>query len=161
MAEGVADQQTFEIFKLCLEFADRTTARRAGANTFFVSLHSIIASVVAYVAAVRLPKGNLDHFSLVIIAAVGVTLSLTWWGILRYFRRLNRAKWEVINNIEKAMPIQPFTQEWQILHPEEASGKRLGWFRRNRHREATVVEQVVPLAFAIVYVLLGIRVIAS
>lgn len=152
------DARSFELFKLCLELADRTTARRAGANTFFVSLHSVVASVVGYLAAIQHTK-EYDRFSLAVLALVGVVLSLTWWALLRYYRRLAKAKWDVINDMETELPAQPFMQEWSLLHPDEVKGKApRSWRQRNRHREATVVEQVVPLTFAAVYLLLGLKV---
>ncbi len=153
------DATFMDLFKLCVEMADRNSARRAGANTFFVSLHAVVASVVGYMTAKRTAEQPFDHFALVSLSIVGVTLSLTWWGILRYYRRLSKAKWDVINDMEKVLPVAPFSDEWKTLHPAVPPGAKEGWFKRNRHREATLVEQFVPLTFAAVYVALGARVL--
>jgi hypothetical protein len=160
-----------EQYKLAVEMADRISARRAGANSFFVTLNAALAAVVGLLAAAREtgPHANtpsFDSFGLSLAAIAGIVLSLTWWAILRYYRRLNRAKFIVINEMEKALPEHPYAREWEILHPEEAatpvSGETgfKGWLRRGRHREASVVEQVVPFVFAAIYLALVARVIS-
>ncbi len=94
----------------------------------------------------------------------GVVLATVWWALLRYYRRLSRAKWTVINRMEARLPAQPFTEEWQELRADAAGqaptkrGPFAGRVRlRVAHREATVVEQWVPFVFIFLYVILGIR----
>jgi hypothetical protein len=159
-----------ELYKTAVEMADRTSARRAGANSFFLTLNTALAAVVGIVSSARrpYPHGNVptfDAYGLVLTAIAGVVLSLTWRALLRYYRRLNGAKFDVINEMEKSMPAQPYTDEWAILHPpstpsESATNWTRWWRRTVKHREATVVEQVVPLVFAVIYVALAIRVLA-
>ena len=159
-----------ELYKLAVEMADRVSARRAGANSFFFTLHAALAAFVGVVSAARAaPPGGVvpsfDPFGLVVTAVAGLVLSLTWWQLLRYYRRLNRAKFAVITRMETDLPERPFTEEWAALHPGELPGpdKQANenaisrWLRRSRHREATVVEQVVPLVFAGIYIVLGLR----
>lgn len=151
--------------------ADRTTARRAGTNSFFLTLHAALAAFVGLVSSARRasPKSSeptFDPFGLIVIAVAGVVLSITWWALLRYYRRLNRAKFAVINDIESRLSEQPYTREWAELHPDDeiefgrgpshGSGLKK-WFKRNSHREASVVEQVVPFVFVAIYIVLGIR----
>src|SRR5258708_2201453 len=163
-----------DLYKPAVEMADRVSARRAGANSFFFTLHAALATFVGIVSSARVApaKGSLpafDAFGLVVTAVAGVVLSVTWWQLLRYYRRLNRAKFTVITRMEDQLPEKPFTDEWRELHPGEEPGpdKRLHenllerWFRRSRHREASVVEQVVPFVFAGIYVVLGIRAITQ
>lgn len=159
-----------ELYKLAVEMADRTSARRAGANTFFVSLNAALAAAIAILSSARKPPPRntlptFDAFGLTVAAVAGVVLALTWWVLLRYYRRLNRAKFHVINQMEAGFPVQPYTTEWLFLHPGEgdadctAGSGVAGWWRRSRHREASAVEQVVPLVFAAIYVLLMVRVV--
>ena len=152
--------------------ADRVSARRAGANSFFFTLHAALAAFVG--TSLRGAVAPLDRpYQLHAFgsgghrAGAGLVLSLTWWQLLRYYRRLNRAKFKVIVGMEENMPERPFTKEWAELHPGESQNdagkpdrnlvKR--WWRKNRHSEASVVEQVVPLVFAAIYVVLGVRAI--
>jgi hypothetical protein len=163
-----------ELYKTAVEMADRVSARRAGANSFFVTLNTALAAIIGIVSAARKPPphGSLpsfDAFGLCVTAAAGIVLAIVWWALLRYYRRLSRAKWDVINRLETRLPASPFTDEWAELHPEEESGvpnpaakRRRGNLRiRVKHREATVVEQVVPFVFVALYVILAVRAVVQ
>jgi hypothetical protein len=160
-----------ELYKTAVEMADRTSARRAGANGFFLTLNTVLAAVVGIVSAARKPPAHgslpaFDAFGVFMTAIAGVVLAFVWWLLLRYYRRLNSAKFDVINRMEELLPAQPFTEEWSILHPAEQIEERLEnkpWWRqarrRVRHREASLVEQVIPFVFMLIYMALGIRVL--
>ncbi len=157
-----------DLYKTAVEMADRTSARRAGANSFFLTLNTALAVIVGIVSSARKapPHRDLpsfDGFGLVVTSIAGVVLALVWWLLLRYYRRLNAAKFEVINKLEQRLPAQPYTDEWALLHPNSTEAGRKpagwsGWWRREvKHREATVVEQVIPFAFMGIYLALGLR----
>lgn len=161
-----------DLYKTTVEMADRTSARRAGANSFFLTLNTVLATVVGIVSATRKapPHGSgpsFDAFGVFVTAIAGMVLALVWWLLLRYYRRLNGAKFDVINKLEERLPARPFTDEWKILHPgerisdEHAETKPWwrGWLRKVEHREASLVEQVVPFVFMAIYVTLGVEVL--
>ncbi len=159
-----------ELYKTAVEMADRTSARRAGANSFFLTLNTALAAVVGIVSSARKPppNGNLpffDAFGLVATAVAGIVLAFVWWLLLRYYRRLNTSKFQVINKMEERLPARLFTEEWDILHPapsiasQNPSRWARWWRREEQHREATVVEQVVPFVFMGIYLALGVRVL--
>ena len=171
MAEGET-ATLLELYKTAVEMADRVSARRAGANTFFLTVNTALAAIVSIVSAARKapPHGSLpsfDGFGLCLTAAAGIVLAIVWWALLRYYRRLSKAKWDVINRLETRLPASPFTDEWAALHPGEslAESSPAGESPQRRlrlrvkHREATVVEQVVPFVFVLLYLILAIRVV--
>jgi hypothetical protein len=49
-----------ELYKTAVEMADRTSARRAGANSFFLTLNTALVAVVGIVSSARkpVPHGN-------------------------------------------------------------------------------------------------------
>jgi len=167
-----------EMYKTAVEMADRLSARRAGTNTFFLTLNTALAAVVGIVSSARKPTpggtvASFDPFGLAVTAFAGVIFSLVWWLLLRYYRRLSKAKWDVINVIEERLPASPFTDEWKGMYPDEKlpieSSKQnrrrkyqpLNWWRRTTRREATAVEQIVPIVFVLVYVVLFARVVVQ
>jgi hypothetical protein len=179
-AEHVANDDAttiLDLYKTAVEMADRVSARRAGANSFFLTLNTMLAAAVGIVSSARKPPphGNVptfDAFGLVVTVVAGVVLALVWRSLLKYYRRLNGAKFDVINKLEESLPARPFTVEWEILHPDESLAgadaevqwwrvwKMLAaWRRKTKHREATIIEQVVPIDFMLIYVALGLRVI--
>jgi len=87
-----------------------------------------------------------------------MVLSVAWWLQLRSYRILSAAKWDVIVQLEKALPARPFTDEWTSLKkdPVERAISRyvvLGRLRNafGRYAELGVVEQVVPVIFLVLF----------
>jgi len=159
---------SLEIYKVAVEMADRMSARRATVNTFFLTLNTALAGFVGVVSAARRPPphGSLptfDAFGLVVTAIAGVTMSLTWGALIRYYRRMSGAKFAVIQSIEERLPERPYTDEWKLLYPDDVvMGRREAFWQRalryGRHREATILEQIVPFVFIAIYIVLAVRV---
>jgi hypothetical protein len=146
-----ADPAILQLYLNAVEMADRVSARRGSANSFFLSLQAGLATVVTFSTS-GTTKVLDDQWSAALLALVGLVISATWWMVLRTYRDLNRAKFQVINDIEAShLPVQPFTDEWQVLKNDPVRG----W--RGRYAEFGTVERVVPCAFAVVYVAVGLR----
>lgn len=146
----------FETYKLAVEMADRVSARRASANSFFFALQAGIAVALGAFAlnAGSAEEPEPDRLVLALAAVGGVVIALSWWLLLRSYRDLNTAKFSVIRKIEREhLDIALFSDEWEEL--KEASGKR--W--RRRYVEQGAVERVVPLLFVVIYGVLAIRVV--
>jgi hypothetical protein len=150
-----SDSHVLELYQLAVEMADRVSARRATANSFFFSVQ---AGLAVALGAFALNTGTVDspspdRFVLTLAALAGVLIAASWWLLLRSYRDLNSAKFQVIGKIEQDnMCIQLFNQEWQHLKNDPV--KR--W--RPRYAEQGQVERVVPLIFLILYVTLAIYV---
>jgi hypothetical protein len=143
------EQQKVDLYKLMVEMADRVSARRGAANGFFLTLHTALAAVIA---ALPLPETG---FRPVVLGVTGLLLAFAWWVLLRRYRVLNAAKYDVIQEMEECLPSQPYRREWALLttRPKwsELKGKeKWGW--RPGYRGLTAAEQFVPLAFALLYV---------
>lgn len=98
-----------EQYKLYVEMADRISERRQSANSYFLSVNSAILAFVGYVAS----KESGDYFWLLGIA--GATLSFLWYRLIRSYRDLNTAKFKVVHQIEKSLPICPYDAEWNAM----------------------------------------------
>jgi hypothetical protein len=134
-----------DLYRLAVEMADRVSARRGTANNFFLAVH---AGVITAVAAL-LPDSETSPLPLdsTLIALAGIALSATWWLSLRSYRDLNSAKFNVILQMERRLPVAVFGEEWQFLKKDTV----VGW--RKRYAELGQVERVVPLVFLLLYVL--------
>ncbi len=135
-----------EIYKLAVEMADRVSARRSLANNFYLALHSALVAGLLVSLSDREPMIALGDALLVCVAVAGVALALLWWCSLAGYRRLNRAKYEAINQIEEALPVKPLSEEWQILEREQDAN----W--RRRYRELGWSERKVPILFMALYI---------
>lgn len=96
-------------YKLYVEMADRISARRATANSYFLSVNSAILAFVGYLTT----KNSVDGLWLLSIA--GITLSYFWRQLIQSYSNLNTAKWLVIHQIEKRLPISPYDAEWEAM----------------------------------------------
>jgi hypothetical protein len=126
-----------DIYRMAVEMADRISARRAAASSFFLSAQTALIALVAATSK--------KHWAL---AVPGLVLAITWWLLLRSYRRLNTEKFKVIQTMEKRLPASPFQDEWDALKP--AQGRRA----RGRYVELGLLERVVPLLFAAIFIVI-------
>jgi hypothetical protein len=114
--------------------ADRISARRTQANAFFIGVESALVALL----------GN-QSFDQDAIAAAGIVLAVVWWLLLRSYRDLNRAKFDVILTMEERLPAQIFSAEWERLKVDPVRS----W--RKRYAELGAVERFVPVVCVIGY----------
>lgn len=146
-----------ELYKFAVEMADRISTRRATSNSFFLAVNSgLTAFIGIFGTTVTSPAGGaparFDRFGSIVTALVGIVLSATWWLLLRSYRDLSAAKWDVITRLEDRMDIRLYQDEWKILK----AGEPTTW--RRRYRELGLVERVVPLLFLAVYIAFAVRI---
>lgn len=140
-----------ELYKLTVEMADRISARRGQANQFYLTLQSTLLGVPAILSAFGASEFNPLRATL--LAVIGAITSATWWLQLRSYRDLNRAKFDVINRIERDhLPVRPFSDEWASLKQDPLPT----W--QGRYAELGTVERFVPMAFFLLEVLVAITV---
>lgn len=149
-AEGI-----FELYRIAVEQADRVSARRASANSYFLTTQTGLAALVGLIGSLdegsdAVPRSDV---ALVATAIVGLALCAAWWLLLRSYRDLNAAKFKVITEIEtEHLPLQIFQREWDFLKSDEV----LPWWK-GRYAELGFVERFIPALFAAVYIALGVR----
>jgi hypothetical protein len=158
---GEAPESILRLYAIAVEMADRVSARRATANTFFLALQTGLAAALG-AFAIRGGAGGgqqaRDTFVLVLAATAGLILAAAWFLLLRSYRKLNAAKFSVINEIENAyFDVRPFVDEWTLLKQEDRVKRR--W--RDRYTELSFIEQAVPGAFAVLYLILAIYLAAQ
>jgi hypothetical protein len=145
-----------ELYALAVEMADRVSARRATANTFFFTVQAGLAvSLGAFaVNAGGSVQPEPDRFLLFLAALAGLVIAGSWWLLLRSYRDLNRAKFEVILRIEREhLPVRVFDEEWVELKKDPVRK----W--RARYAEQGQVESVVPIVFVVLYLFLSVYVL--
>ena len=128
-----------EQYKLYVEMADRISGRRMVTNSFFLAIQTAIIAGVFASGKVVLSADTLSRLGL---AVCGLLISLLWLMILRSYRQLNSAKFRVIHEIEKGLPIAPFDEEWKVL---------AGQMKASRYLALSKIEQCVPLCIAGLY----------
>jgi hypothetical protein len=126
-------------YKLYVEMADRISQRRTAANTYFLSVNSAILAFFGYLTTNASPE------YLWLLALAGCMLTLFWYNIVLSYRNLNSAKWQVVQDIEKRLPISPYDAEWDALQ----RGKNPKLYRPISHIESWVPWVFLSLHFIV------------
>lgn len=136
---------SLEQYKLYVEMTDRISARRATANVFFLSVNTLLLSIIGIISKIGDTPTGLDNLWFIFAAIAGVVLSLAWLEIVKSYRQLNSGKFKVIHMMEEKLPFAMYETEWQVL----GEGKD-----PKTYRPLTAVESWVPVVFYILYVML-------
>jgi hypothetical protein len=129
-------------YKLYVEMADRISQRRTAANTHFLSVNSAILAFVGYLTS----KDSPDYLWL--LAMAGCMLTLFWYSIVNSYRNLNTAKWQVVQDIEKRLPISPYDAEWDAV--QRGGNPKL-------YRPISHIESWVPTVFCLLHLVVFAR----
>lgn len=135
---GPYRDHALEIYKLFVEMADRISQRRDRANSFFLTLNTGLVGLAGYVSAEEIPGPPMA-----LLALAGMVLSYLWFRILRSYRGINSAKFAVIHEIERQLPLRPYDAEWEAVGRGEDP---------ERYRALTHIEGRVPWIFLFLYV---------
>jgi len=135
---------SLEIYKTYLEMADRISARREKANSFFLAVNT---ALIALLAKDAFGSGTANPRTLEVLVPVAAgALCYLWYRIIRSYRDLNSAKFKVIHVIESQLPLRPYDAEWESV--ERGKNPKL-------YLPFTHVEGVVPWLFMVFHALLA------
>lgn len=128
--------EMLELYSVYVETVTANEQRRQALSAFYTT---IIAAGAAFLTS----DNDYDHVW--IISAIFV-ISVIWYLTIRYFRRLAKAKFEVIKLMESHFAVQPFGLEWKFFKGDlpdnaEAPRKKRRWIRFS----LTHFDMVIPL----------------
>lgn len=133
----------FEQYKLYVEMADKISERRNVANTFFLTLHTLLIGIAGF----TYEKGpHLNYVWINVLPLIAVlALCYVWYRLIQSYRQLNSAKYQVVGQFESRLPASPYVRaEWVLL----GEGKK-----PDLYRPLSDVERWVPVLFALLYIL--------
>lgn len=130
-------EHCLEIYKMYVEKADAISSRRESANTFFLSVNTVLIGLIGY-----LDKSH--ECTKLAIGVAGILLCYFWYRLLLSYKHLNSAKFQVIREIEKKLPLSPYDAEWEFL----GRGKNSDLYKPFTH-----IEIWVPRIFLFLHLL--------
>ena len=139
-----------EQYKLYVEMADRISSRRSNANTFFLSVNTLLVTAIGVLSKLESGFETLNLWWVLTTSFAGILFCWTWLSIINSYRQLNTGKFKVINTIEQKLPLAMYKAEWSYLKPERGI---------SRYKQLTVVEILVPKIFGGVY--FGLMIMAA
>ena len=124
----------FEQYKLYVEMANDVSKRRDKTNKFYLSIISLLMALFSTITSIT------KEWTLFLIPfTIMVLFCLIWRENIKSYSTLNRGKFDVINEIEKELPVKGFTIEWDLI-------------KTYNYKELTKVEQNIPLIILIISV---------
>lgn len=148
LAAGDLPGHYFDLYELAVEMADRTSARRGVANSFFLTVNTGVVALLSS-GEVRWP-----------LAVAGILVTVVWWSLLKSYRDLNSAKFAIILGMEEKLPARVYGEEWDRLRRATVPFS----FRRRemrswlaQYRELGRIERFVPWIFALIYVAIMVQ----
>lgn len=111
----------FEQYKLVVGIADNLTERRSRLNQFYITLLSSIFAVILLVLKGEI-DGSVARFSLLTVSLIGMVISYVWRENVKSYKALSKAKFDLINDMEKELPYPYFTKEWSELKKAKYPG---------------------------------------
>lgn len=121
-------------YEILVNSTIQVTNWRQFANNFYLSVNTALLALATYLYNFSLLTG-------VVIGLIGLTITALWHETIQYYRSLNSAKFKVIDEIEKQMPIPMFRLENEHFVKED---------RKN----ATWIESKISILFGIAYILI-------
>ncbi len=117
------------------EWQIKISERRQSANSFFLSINTVIVGLVGYFQSSSNEKP--PEFYL-LISLAGMLICYMWYRSVKSYKQINSGKFKVIHQIEQNLPIAPYDAEWEMLGRGEDPKKYLPF---------THIEIFVPWVF--------------
>lgn len=131
-----------DFYKLYLATAEKVSDRRGAANTWMLSVNSAIIGLYGFLAKDGAIAGTAAQtIWLWAIPLTGMLVCLSWFAILTNYRKLNGAKFKVLQAMEASFAHQPFAEEQTF-------------YKADKRRSLSHVERLVPICFACLYAVL-------
>ncbi|WP_448642913.1 RipA family octameric membrane protein [Geodermatophilus sp. URMC 63] len=116
------------------------SARRALTNTFFLTLNTAVFTLIGVFLQIQ-QQAATGLLVFPVIALLGECGA--WFYLLRSYRQLNTAKYQVIGQLEERLPASPYWRaEWTAL----GEGKD-----RTKYWPLSHIEKWIPVLFAATY----------
>ncbi len=122
-----------EQYKTYVESADKISDRRINVNTFFITLNSALITVMTIF---------FNNISLLFfLSFLGTIFSILWFLNLKNYKHINNCKFNIIQKVEKYLPLNLYKMEWEIL----TKGKQ-------KYVPVSKLEMLLPFIFIITYI---------
>ncbi len=126
------DSVLFEQYKIIVESAEKVSFKRQDANKFYLTVNSVLFGAASYLAilSAMLPP--------ILISLAGIVTCWSWIRAISSHGQLNAAKFKIIHELEKQLPVALFDLENKYL-------KKEGYYL------LTKAEKKIPWAFIVLH----------
>jgi hypothetical protein len=130
------EDRTLEQYKTLAAMIAKTTEWRQKTNEFYLTINSVLISIATFLF------GVFNTIAVPGIALFGVLLAVIWKQSLTSYSKLNKARFKVLQELEK----KEF--EYPMFKMEQ------DYYKQDQRKGSTSIEKWVPVLFAIAYVII-------
>lgn len=142
LSEGKKETNNMDIilsqWQTCVEMANSVSQRRDIMNNIFVTVNLTLMTAVSITWDVKA----------IFVLVAGIVICILWKLFIRNYKLLNKAKFDVIQSLEKKLPSTPFSDEWKIL------------CKTKKYKDGTWLETVLPFTFIGLYTVAIMTIVA-
>jgi hypothetical protein len=131
-----------EQYKVLLTTSESLIERRQKLTTTYLSIFSIMLPVLSTMLSFQYLFLQLGAFFVSIICII---LCLSWRSTIISYGKSNRAKFAILEEIERQLPVAMFASEWLVL-------KRI----TTKYKSFTNRETIIPMVFICIYIIFAI-----
>ncbi|MGD0081172.1 MAG: hypothetical protein ABSB80_11080 [Methanoregula sp.] len=127
-------EQVMRQYEILVNSSIQVTIWRQSANNFYLSVNTALLALAAYLYSFSSATG-------IVIGVIGLATTALWHETIQYYRSLNKAKFSVIAELEKQLPVPMFQLEDERFVKED-------------RKKATWIESKISILFGIAYILI-------
>lgn len=128
-------------YELYVAQLDTISTMRQKTNEFFLTLQTAFLGLVGYLLSTIPPMYHVVF--LCTVGLIGILECYFWVSILLSYKNLKDAKFTLLHEWEKDLPLAVFTYEMQLLRKQPG-----------QYVPLTKKEQYIPVAFSALYIVL-------
>jgi hypothetical protein len=134
-----------EQYKLYVETSQHVTEKRQNSNNYLLTLNSSLVTLfVVFLSTFGHHRWN------ALVPATGLVVCFIWYSLVDSYKDLNRAKFVVIYELEKQLPVALFRREWDVCGLNQKSDKDKPV--EEMYVPLTKLERWIPVAFSVLYI---------
>jgi hypothetical protein len=144
------DEQTqLTLYTLYLGTAEKVSDRRAQANSWMLSINSAVVGHYGFLEADKaVVTTGQKAVWLWAIPTAGALVCVTWAALIASYRKLNRAKFTVLSEMEANLSVNILQREREV-------------YRQDQRRSLSTVETAIPYIFVFLYGAIGVAALVS
>ena len=102
-----------EQYKVYINGIEKISDRRQNANNHFLGFNTAIIALLSLSFEIDSLK-DLFYFRIAVLL-LGISVSIIFWYLIHSYKQLNTAKFKILHEIEKKMPMYLYGHEWDYL----------------------------------------------
>ncbi|MBL8158683.1 hypothetical protein JNK62_04080 [bacterium] len=114
-------EHLLEQYKIYVESSEKISDRRQKSNEFFLALNTALVGLLGFMST----RSSEDTVLMLLVfsSIAGAVMCYFWYEIIKSYRNLNTAKFQVIHAIESRLPLSLYDTEWEALGRGEDTSK--------------------------------------